>query len=71
MNDKLAYTLQAIYDQEINVSISCFWDGGWDFKLGDEMNGWKAHEIFDDLEEGRLWLIEQVKKHYPKAEINQ
>lgn len=33
---------QEIYDSEINVSISWFWDGGIDVKLGDEMNGYKA-----------------------------
>ena len=40
----LADELQKIYDSEINVTISWFWDGGIDVRLGDEMNGFVAEE---------------------------
>jgi hypothetical protein len=35
----LAAELHKIYDSEINVRISCLWDGGIEVHLGDEMNG--------------------------------
>lgn len=34
--------LARAYKSEINVEISTFWDGGWDVKLGDPMNGYLA-----------------------------
>lgn len=34
--------LQAMYDSEINFEISTFWDGGFEWKLGDGMNGFVA-----------------------------
>jgi len=34
--------LRALYDSEINASISWLWDGGIDVQLGDELNGCKA-----------------------------
>jgi hypothetical protein len=32
---------QALYDSEINFSISCAFDGGWLIRLGDDDNGWE------------------------------
>lgn len=43
----LALILARLYRSEINCSISTEWDGGWDVKLGDEMNGWKAETTID------------------------
>lgn len=34
--------MQALYASEINCSVSTFWDGGYEWKLGDEMNGFLA-----------------------------
>jgi hypothetical protein len=31
--------MRKLYESEINCALSCFWDNGWDVKLGDEMNG--------------------------------
>lgn len=59
--------LQDLYDNEINFSISCFWDGGFDVRLGDEMNGWKANASFDTIEEAILFLEESARENYPKA----
>jgi len=39
-----AEELQKIYDSEINVRISWFWDCGISIHLGDEMNGFVAEE---------------------------
>lgn len=74
-------TWQAIYDSEINTHISSFWDGGWDVKLGDSINGYKAettiyikwspqdepHNRTDFLKEAIEWLAEEVTKHYPQS----
>lgn len=48
--------LKWIYDQEINVIISSFWDAGWHFGVDV-----KSHE-FVDLEEGIDWLYEMAKE---------
>jgi hypothetical protein len=34
--------LSALYESEINASISWLWDGGIDVQLGDELNGYDA-----------------------------
>jgi len=31
--------LKAVYDSEINIEISWFWDGDVDLRVGDTMNG--------------------------------
>ena len=61
--------LRALYTSEINVSISCLWDGGWDVALGDELNGFKAERNFanDALHHVARWLAEQAKVHYPES----
>jgi len=46
-----AAELQKIYDSEINVRISWFWDGGIDVRLGDEMNGFLAQESVASINE--------------------
>jgi hypothetical protein len=35
-----------IYDSEINVRISWFWDCGFEVRLGDEINGFLVEETF-------------------------
>ena len=64
MND----TLNALYDSEINVEISSFWDGGWTVKIGDQMNGFKAEMTFDDLDENTArWLTKTACELYPES----
>jgi len=41
--------LQTTYEQERNVQLSSFWDGGWTVKHGDEINGFSEPERFDNL----------------------
>ena len=33
---------QELYDSEINFSISVLWDGGFELKMGDNLNGFDA-----------------------------
>jgi hypothetical protein len=56
---------QRLYDSEINFSISCFWDGGFTVKLGDEMNGFVARETVGTYDEALAWLELTADEHYP------
>ena len=60
--------LQNLYDSEINFSISCFWDGGIDVKLGDSMNGYKAESNVDTIEQATKWFHEQALIHFPNSQ---
>jgi hypothetical protein len=73
MERNLAETLQALYDSEINVSITMLWDGGFDFALCSYLDklygepgadGWRqvrtAAELGDALHEAAL-------REYPES----
>ncbi|KKM20979.1 hypothetical protein LCGC14_1640020 [marine sediment metagenome] len=60
-------TLQKLYDSEINFEISTFWDAGFEWQLGDEMNGWKAEGTADSLEEAAKDLAIAARKHFPDS----
>ena len=62
-------TLQALYNSEINFSISTFWDGGFDWKLGDDLNGFKASGSNGDIQEAIWSLAMAAKEHYPNSEF--
>lgn len=57
---------EALYNAEINFSLSTFWDGGFDVELGDNMNGVKAETTCRTFPEVEAWLAEHAKKHFPK-----
>jgi hypothetical protein len=40
--DDSAETLQRLHDSEINAELSCFYDCGWRWRIGDNLNGWMA-----------------------------
>lgn len=46
-SDRIGEILQKIYDSEINVQITSEWDAGFNFRIGDEMNGWEDHSRVD------------------------
>jgi hypothetical protein len=56
-----------LYDSEINVSLSWFWDAGFTVKIGDEVNGFVAQTTVQNLLEVQDWLIETVKELYPES----
>ncbi len=60
--------VQAVYDDEINFSISCFWDAGFDIVLGDHANGIKGKMFADTFRGALKALIELVDKYYPDRE---
>ncbi len=61
--------LKDLYASEINISISCFWDGGWNIALGDLINGWGAKVMLDDLENAPEWIIENATRIWPKSDF--
>jgi hypothetical protein len=67
MTDDLSNELQKIYDSEINIRISWFWDGGIDLRLGDEMNGFEAEETVSTTAEIVPWLQEAIAHFYPDS----
>lgn len=62
-------TLQAVYDSEINFLISTFWDGGFTWKLGDEMNGFKAEGLCATLEAAEQALAKAAREAYPESDF--
>jgi hypothetical protein len=61
--------LQALYDSEINFSISAFYDQGFSWKLGDEVNGYKAQGIASTWKIALLDLINAALRAYPGLRI--
>lgn len=59
--------LQDLYDSEINVAISTLWDGGFDVKLGDHINGYVAESNFDRWGQAEPWLVKAAIEHFPKS----
>lgn len=58
-----------LYSQEINFSISVFWDGGWDWELGDDQNGIDDKGNCDTLGDAIKELCDSAVKRYPKLKI--
>lgn len=52
----LLATLHHLYSLEINCGLSCFWDGGWDLWIGDELNGISAEGSVERLDDAAAWL---------------
>jgi len=68
----VAKILNNLYESELNCELSFFWDAGWDVKLGDSTNGYKAEKGgFDLVEEAVQWLADEVAKIYPKSEFSE
>ena len=63
----LAAELPRVYESEINVSISWLWDGGFEVRLGDEVNGFLAEETFAHTAGILPWLEEAIAHFYPDS----
>ena len=60
--------LQALYNSEINFSLTTQWDAGFTAKLGDEYNGFGLTEkTFKTLQEAVDYLEELAVKQYPDS----
>lgn len=60
---------QDLYDSEINFSVSTFWDGGFDVKLGDTVNGFKAEFMVERFHEIEPWLCLKAIEHFPDSDF--
>ena len=63
--------LQELYDSEINFKISTFWDAGFDWQLGDEMNGWKANGIANTFAGAAIALESAALLYFPDSSFTQ
>lgn len=52
MKKNLEETLQALYDSEINVTITTLWDGGFDFALCSYMD-----DAYNDMSDARWHYV--------------
>lgn len=59
--------LQALYNSEINFELSTFWDGGFEWKLGDAVNGFKESGTAETLIGAEVALAEAALRHYPDS----
>lgn len=59
--------LQAIYDSEINISLSWCWDGGVDAKVFGFDGRWKYQKRCCSVEEAVRWIIETILEHDPES----
>jgi hypothetical protein len=57
--------MKNLYSKEINCSVRSFWDGQWEVKIGDELNGWRAEAQCVELEDVAQTLIELAKELHP------
>ena len=64
-----AAILQALYQSEINFELSTFYDAGFDWKLGDYMNGYKAEGNARDVEGAVTALRDAAVHHYPDSDF--
>ena len=56
----LGAVLQALYDSEININMHWFWDGGIEYGIGDEMNGWKYESRKETIREAIVDIAENA-----------
>ena len=63
----IAKKLQAMQSSEINFAISCFYDSGFEWALGDEMNTFTANGEERTFEAAALALIDAAMKQYPDS----
>jgi hypothetical protein len=62
-----ASMFQQLYDSEINFGVSCFWDAGFDVRLGDAVNGFLAQDKVPTWEAVEKWLHYAALKFYPNS----
>ena len=63
----MKHLFKQLYDSEINLQFSWFWDTGFDIKIGDIMNGFSTEFNSYDLDECEQWIIDTVIELYPNS----
>lgn len=61
--------LQELYDSEINACIQTFWDGGFQWKLGDDLIGWGVMGNAETYREAAEQLRKAALEHYPDSDF--
>jgi len=61
--------LQALYNSEINFQISAFYDNGFEWKLGDVLNGFKAEGKADTIGTAIKDLVQAAVITYPESDF--
>ena len=64
---ELGATIEALYESEINCSVTTFWDAGIDVKLGDEMNGFVAEKECKTASEAAEFQDREARKQFPDS----
>ena len=66
---QLVSIFQQLYDSEINFSVSCSRDGGFQVTLGDALNGYASETVVESWDEVEPWLRAQAQLHYPESQF--
>jgi len=67
---KLETVLQDLYNSEINLQISWFWDAGIEVKFGDDLNGWKPNPLLlSNISKITKEIIKETIKLYPESQF--
>lgn len=61
--------LQALYDSEINFTITTFWDAGFQWRLGDESNGFVAEGEARTMKEAVEELVAAARIKFPESDF--
>jgi len=61
--------LQRLYDSEVNAEIRWVWEGGVEWRLGDEHNGWKAEGSAATVALAVLELTKTAVARYPESKF--
>ena len=61
--------LQAMQTSEINWTISCFYDSGFEWWLGDDFNTFTANGEERTFEAAARALIDAALKQYPESDF--
>ena len=56
---------QLLYENEINFSLTSFWDRGIRVRLGDELNGFESDDDCLDMEEALATLKSRAFQYHP------
>jgi hypothetical protein len=61
--------LKKLYASEINFRIEAFWDAGFRWKLGDDVNGYVAEGAAKTLEDAAWLLAGAAREHFPESQF--
>jgi len=64
-------TLQQIYDSEINFELRSHWSTGFEWKLGDHLNGYLAKGHADSVKGAADALAQAACEHFPASKFAQ